>query len=75
MYINEENDPSVGIAPRGDLANPLIAYGLIDCKVSSLKTDSQNYFWMRSSPTTSNKRFPPFTWKTLANMTHEGMPT
>jgi len=40
MYTNEEDDPSVGIAPRGDLATPIIAYGLIDCKVSSLRTDS-----------------------------------
>ncbi len=40
MYINEESDPSVGIAPRGDQANPPNGYGLIDCKVSSLKTDS-----------------------------------
>ena len=75
MYINEEKDPSLGIAPRGDLATPKLAFGLIDCKVSSLKTDTQNYFWMRSSPTTSNKLFPPFTWKTFPNISHEEMPT
>jgi hypothetical protein len=74
MYTNEETDPGVGIAPRADLSDPPLAYGLIDCKISSVNTDKENFFWVRSSPTTSKNRFKPFTWATFPNMTHEGMP-
>ena len=75
MLLNNETKPGDGIAPRRDLDETPLPYGLIDCKVSSLKTDSNNYFWMISSPTTSNKRFKPFTWKTFPEMSHEEMPT
>jgi hypothetical protein len=53
MLMNNETDPGKGIAPRGDLSSNIEAYGLIDCKVTSLNTDKSNYFWMISSPTTS----------------------
>jgi hypothetical protein len=29
---------------------------------------------MRSSPTTSNGKFPTFKWSTLPELSHEGMP-
>jgi hypothetical protein len=43
-------------------------------KVTSHKTDAEGYFWMLSSPSTSNNRFKPFTWATFPDMKHDGMP-
>ena len=74
MYINNETNPGAGIAPRAELDENPLPYGLIDCKVTSLKTDEENFFWMRSSPTTSNGRFPTFKWSTIPDLGHEGMP-
>ena len=73
MLANNETKPGSGIAPRKDLDKDPIPYGLIDCKISSLSTDKDNFFWMKSSPTTSQGRFPPFNWNSFPDL-GEGMP-
>jgi hypothetical protein len=75
LLTNEEEDVRVGIAPREDLylesPNP---FGIIDCKIISADTEQQNFYWVISNPTTSNGRFPPFTWDQFPKFSHEGMP-
>ena len=64
-----------GIAPREDLyKDGPQAYGIIDCKVISPETESANHYWMVSSPSTSDGRFPPFSWTAFPKVTHEAMP-
>jgi len=38
------------------------AFGLTDLKIANEDTIKQNYFWAYSGPSTSNGRFPPFSW-------------
>jgi hypothetical protein len=76
LITNEEEDVREGLAPREDLYTPNPSpYGIIDCKIVSASSLKKNYYWVISSPSTSNGRFPPFTWASFPNMTHDGMPT
>lgn len=63
LINNEEEVPNRGLAPRYDLKeeNPK-PFGLTDLKIASENTIKNNYFWAYSGPSTSNGRFPPFSW-------------
>lgn len=75
LLTNEEEDVRVGIAPREDqYQQDPQPFGNIDLKIVSAETESNNFYWVISSPTTSNGRFPPFSWKQFPQMSHEGMP-
>lgn len=75
LLMNEEDDVREGIAPREDLytADPQ-PYGIIDCKIITPNSRAGNYYWAISSPSTSNGRFPVFSWNAFSSVTHEGMP-
>jgi hypothetical protein len=38
-------------------------------------TQKENYYWVISSPSLSDGRFPPFDWNQFKEVNHEGMPT
>jgi hypothetical protein len=42
-------------------------FGLTDLKIASEETASQNFFWAKSGPSTSNGRFEPFDWSNWTN--------
>jgi hypothetical protein len=75
LLMNEEEDPREGIAPREDcyLPDPQ-PFGIIDCKILTPDTEQGNYYWLVSSPSTSDGRFAPFTWAAFPKLSHEGMP-
>lgn len=71
MLMNEEEDVRNGIAPREDQYKPSPApYGIIDCKILTPNTQRENYYWVISSPSLSDGRFPPFDWNQFKEVGH-----
>ena len=63
FLMNENADPSVGIAPRYDLLEKgPVPFGLTDLKIVTPQTFKDGFIWAYSGPSTSNGRFAPFDW-------------
>ena len=74
LLNNDNQDPTVGIAPRFDLASENSKpYGLTDLKIVSKKTLDSNYLWIYSGPSKNNGKFAPFDWTNWPQTTNEGM--
>ena len=75
LTFNEQVDPREGYAPRNDTYTPdPHPYGAIDCKILTPQNYRENVYWVKSSPPTSDGRFPIFDWSKFSNYPHAGMP-
>lgn len=74
LINNDNENPTIGLAPRYDLAENPTLFGLTDCKIITPQTLKNNYIWAYAGPSMSNGRFPPFDWSNWPNSTHYGMP-